>query len=188
MRHFSLGQQKIVFFLALFILVIIYFRFYYYPIPRPSEKFDREIVVEVLGEVHQPGIHFFKNPPTLTEAIEKSGGLKVPALVDRMSSPEILETGTKVNVFQHSPGEIKIKLGRMEANKLLVFSIPLDLNRVSAEDLSLIPGVGETLAHEIVDYRERRRGFRSVEELKKVKGIGEKKWDDLKNFFIIRSE
>ena len=187
MRHFSLGQQKILFVLALFILVIIYFRFYYHPLPRPSEKLDREIVVEVLGEVHQPGIYVFKNPPTLTEVLEKSGGLKVPAFVDRVSSSEILETGTQVNVFQHSPGETKIKLGRMEANKLLVFSIPLDLNRVSVEDLCLIPGVGETLAHEIVDYRERRRGFRSVEELKNVKGIGEKKWDDLKNFFIIRS-
>jgi competence protein ComEA len=187
MKYLSLGQQKFLFILALFILVIIYFRFYYHPVPHPSEKFAREIVVEVIGEVYQPGINFFKNPPTLTEAIEKSGGLKNPALIDRVSSSEILETGTQVNVYKNSPGETKIKLGRMEARKLLVFSIPLDLNRVSVEDLCLIPGVGGTLAHEIVDYREKRRGFRSVEELKNVKGIGEKKWDDLKNFFIVRS-
>ena len=74
----------------------------------------------------------------------------------------------------------------MEAPKLLVFSIPLDLNRVSVEDLCLIPGIGESLAREIVTYRERRRGFRSVEELISVKGIEEKKYRALKTFFTVR--
>ena len=75
----------------------------------------------------------------------------------------------------------------MAANKLLVFSIPLDLNRVSPEDLCLIPGIGESLAQEIVAYRERRRGFRSVEELKNVKGIGEKKYQSFKTIFTIKN-
>jgi competence protein ComEA len=214
MKYLSLGQQKFLFVLALFILGIIYFRFYYHPIPRPSEKLDREIVVEVLGEVRNPGIYLFQKSPTLREAIEKAGGLKEVAIFDSSSYSDALETGTLLNVMKESqkipssppfikggegglPKEklerikqedIKIKVGRMEARKLLVFSIPLDLNRVSVKDLCLIPGVGETLAHEIVDYRERRRGFRSVEELKNVKGIAEKKWDNLKNFFIIPSE
>ena len=73
----------------------------------------------------------------------------------------------------------------MAANKLLVFSIPLDLNQVTAEDLCLIPGIGTSLAQEIIAYREKRKAFRSVEELKKVKGIGEKKWKAFKNFFVV---
>jgi competence protein ComEA len=74
----------------------------------------------------------------------------------------------------------------MEARKLLAFSIPLDLNRVSVEDLCLISGIGESLAREIVTYRERRKGFRSVEELKNVKGIEKKKYQSLKTFFTVR--
>jgi competence protein ComEA len=74
----------------------------------------------------------------------------------------------------------------MAANKLLVFSIALDLNRVSMEDLCLIPGIGGSLAQEIVAYRERRRGFRSVEELKNVKGVGEKKYKSIKTFFTLK--
>jgi competence protein ComEA len=50
----------------------------------------------------------------------------------------------------------------------------------------LIPGIGESLAQEMIAYRERRRGFRSVEELKNVKGIGEKKYQNLKGFFITK--
>lgn len=73
----------------------------------------------------------------------------------------------------------------MAANKLLVFFIPLDLNRVSMEDLCLISGIGASLAQEIITYREKRRAFRSVEELKEVKGIGEKKWKAIRNFFTV---
>jgi competence protein ComEA len=161
-------------------------------------------VVEVLGEVRNPGVYLFQNPPTLREAIERAGGLEETALFDATSYSEILETGVLLTITKessqippHPPllkaenggikhDEIKIKIGRMAANKLLVFSIPLDLNRVSIEDLCLIPGIGESLAQEMIAYRERRRGFRSVGELKNVKGIGEKKYQNLKGFFITK--
>jgi len=80
-----------------------------------------------------------------------------------------------------------IKLERMEAHKLLVFSVPLDLNRVSVEDLCLVPGIGESVAKEIVAHRERKKGFRSVQELTSVKGIGEKKWLEVRHFFVVPS-
>jgi competence protein ComEA len=139
-----------------------------------------------LGEVRNPGIQIFHHPPTLKQAIEKAGGLKEPALFEMGSSSAVLETGTLLTIVKESPQEIKVKLERMEAKKLLVFSIPLDLNRASVEDLCLLPGIGESLAQEVLSYRERRRGFRSVEELKNVKGIGEKKYQTLKDFFIIK--
>jgi len=216
MKYFSLGQQWVLFFIALLLLGILYFKFYYHPHPSPSEKFVREIVVEVSGEVRSPGIYIFQNPPTLREAIEKAGGLKETAQFDSNSSTEVLETGTLLTLTKESSqipphpslpsgpeallgrrlkgdhvgikyDEIKIRIGRMAANKLLVFSIPLDLNRISLEDLCLIPGIGESLAQEIIAYRERRRGFRSTEELKNVKGIGEKKYQSFKTIFTIKN-
>ncbi|MBM4277533.1 MAG: hypothetical protein FJ130_06550 [Deltaproteobacteria bacterium] len=211
-RYFSLGQQKGLFVLALFLLGIFTFKLYYSPLD-PSEEITKEIVIEVLGEVRKPGVYIFQHSPTLKEAIEKADGLKEPASVDPESSSIVLETGTLLTIVQESPyqnipsplegegkgegglrreskgikqDEIRIKIGRVEAHKLLVFNIPLDLNRVSMEDLCLIPGIGESLAREIVTYRERRRGFRSVEELKNVKGIGEKKYESFKTYFIVR--
>ena len=186
MKYFSLHQQWVLFVLALLILGILYFKFYYQPFSPPSEEFTKEVVVEVAGEVQNPGIYLFQNPPTLKEVIEKAGGLKETAQFDTASFSEILETGTLLTVTKESSREVKVKMERMAANKLLVFSIPLDLNRVSMEDLCLIPGVGESLAQEIITYRERRKGFRSVEELKYVRGIGGKKYKNLKGFFIIK--
>ena len=186
MKHFSAAQQRILFVLALLLLGILYFKFYYSPLPASPEQTIKEIVVEVSGGVRNPGVYLFQNPPTLKEAIERAGGLKETAHFDTVSFSEILETGTLLAIEKEKPQEIKIKLSRMAANKLLVFSIPLDLNRVSMEDLCLIPGIGESTAQEIIAYRERRRGFRSIEELKNVKGIGEKKFKSIKTFFAVK--
>jgi len=185
MKYFSLGQQRILFIFATLILVLLYFRFYHRSLSPPPQEIPKEIVIEVLGEVRNPGIHLFQNPPTVREAIDKAGGLKEVALFDTGATAETLETGTLLTILKESSRDIKVKLGRMEARKLLVFSLPLDLNRVSVEDLCLIPGIGESLAQEILAYREKRRGFRSVEELKNVKGIGEKKWRTIKPFFFV---
>jgi competence ComEA-like helix-hairpin-helix protein len=99
---------------------------------------------------------------------------------------EPLRTGTLVTVARTSDGNLRIHAGRMEARKLLVFFIPLDLNRASVEDLCLIPGVGESLARDIVAYREKRKGFRTVGELRQVKGIGETKWEALRDHLTVR--
>ena len=204
MKYFSLHQQWVLFFIALLLLGILYFKFYYHPLSSPSEEFIREIVVEVSGEVRSPGIYIFQNPPTLREAIEKAGGLKETAQFDSISSTEVLETGTLLTVTKESSQlpphppllkgghggikqeDLKIRISRMAANKLLVFSIPLDLNRVSPEDLCFIPGIGESLAQEIIAYRERRKGVRSVDELENIKGIGEKKYQYLRGFFTTK--
>jgi competence protein ComEA len=185
MMHFSTGQQKVLFVLALLILALIYYKFYYRPASPPEETYQ-EVVVEILGEVRKPGIHIFKSPPALIEALQKAGGLKESARFDEAQSSEVLKTGALLNVSNQPPREVKIILGRMEARKLLAFSIALDLNRVSVEDLCLIPGIGESLAREIVTYRVRRRGFGSVEELINVKGIEEKKYRSLKTYFTVR--
>lgn len=184
MRYLSLGQQKLLFVLALLILALLYYKFYYRPASPPEETYQ-EVVVEIFGEVQKPGVYVFKTPPTLIEAVERARGLKESARFEEAQSSEVLKTGTLLNVSRESPTEVKIKLGRMEANKLLAFSIPLDLNQVSVEDLCLIPGIGESLAREIVTYRERRRGFQSVEEIINVKGIEEKKYRSLKTFFTV---
>ena len=203
MKYFSLPQQWVLLVLAVLLFGTLYLSFLHHSPSPVSEHPVKEVAVEVLGEVRTPGVYLFENPPTLREALQRAGGLKETAQFDIRSSSEILETGTLLTVtresFQLAPpgpfskenhGEtkhqgIKIKISRMAANKLLVFSVPLDLNRVSAEDLCLIPGIGQSLAQEIIAYREGRNGFRSVEDLRHVKGIGGKKWKAMKNFLTV---
>ena len=204
MKYFSLHQQWVLLALTLLLLGSLCFSFFYHPPSPSSEELVREVVIEVSGEVQSPGVYLFQYSPTLREAVERAGGLKETVQFDGASSFETLETGTLVTVARESyqlpsfppPSkgeygktkreEIKIRISRMAADKCLVFSIPLDLNRISIEDLCLIPGIGESLAREMITYRKRRGGFRSVEDLKNVRGIGEKKYQNLKGFFTTR--
>ena len=102
MKYFSVGQQWVLFVIALLLLGSLTFRFYYQPHPTPSEEAVKEIVLEVLGEVRQPGIYLFQNPPNLREAIGRAGGLKETAQYDTTLSSTILETGTLLTVVKES--------------------------------------------------------------------------------------
>ena len=61
---------------------------------------------------------------------------------------------------------------------------PLDLNTARLADLMELPGIGEKLAQRMVEYRKTSGGFRSVEDLRKVKGIGEKRMERLRPLVV----
>jgi competence protein ComEA len=59
---------------------------------------------------------------------------------------------------------------------------PVDLNAATVEGLTAIPGIGKVMAQRIVEWRDRHGPFRRVEDLMKVKGIGEKTFDKLRPY------
>lgn len=56
----------------------------------------------------------------------------------------------------------------------------LDLNRASAQEFEELPGIGPVLAERIVDYRKSGKTFRTIDDLRAVKGIGKKKFDRIR--------
>jgi competence protein ComEA len=215
MKYFSLRQQWVLLAIALFLLGSLYFSFLYHPSPSLKEFVKEVVVEVSGGVQSPGVYLFQNQPtlreaveragglkevarfdaPSSSEILETGTLLIVTKQSSQVPSsllPPVVSTrnrGEDAKEERLHAGmkrdEIRIEIGRMAANKLLVFSIPLDLNRVSAEDLCLISGIGESLAREIIAYRDRRRGFRSVEDLRNVRGIGEKKYQSLKGFFTV---
>ena len=62
----------------------------------------------------------------------------------------------------------------------------INLNAATKEDLVALPGIGPVKADAILDYRRAHGGFKSVEELKDVKGIGAKRYEKLKGEFVVQ--
>lgn len=63
--------------------------------------------------------------------------------------------------------------------------VMLDINSASAEELTKLKGVGETLANEIINYRETSGKFKNIEEIMKVRGIGESIFNDIRDHIYV---
>jgi competence protein ComEA len=61
-------------------------------------------------------------------------------------------------------------------NLAVILLLVLNLNTATAKELETLPGIGPTLAKRIVEFREKRHGFKRVEELLAIPGISERKW------------
>ena len=64
----------------------------------------------------------------------------------------------------------------------------IDINTATSTQLQLIPGIGETTAQKIIDYRTEHGNFKTIEELMNVSGIGEKKFEQMKPYVKVQAD
>src|SRR5262245_25220850 len=62
---------------------------------------------------------------------------------------------------------------------------PVDLNAAGADERQAVPGIGKSLAARIVQFREKNGAFKTVDDLLKVQGIGEKSLEKLRPFLTV---
>lgn len=83
---------------------------------------------------------------------------------------------------QLSQGSQKTVAG---ANDIEDVSDKINLNTATSEELDTLPNIGPARADDIIAYREKNGGFKTIEELKNIKGIGDKYFEDLKDLVTI---
>jgi len=84
-----------------------------------------------------------------------------------------------------SSGSDRIKPGALSNKKRYVLDLPLNINRATADELMLVPGIGEKTAGAIIQVRKELGGFKQIEDLLQVRGIGPKKFDKFKKYFCL---
>jgi competence protein ComEA len=140
------------------------------------------LFIQVEGAVPNPGVYLLYRGDDLATLLHKSGYVAVP-LPDFSGLPQLV-SGNRVLVEKNQKGPY-VTVAEMPAFYKLTLSIPLSLNRATEEGLCAIPGIGPSMAQKIVAERTKRGGFRDLSELRAVKGIGPKKFEQFKPFLTL---
>ena len=146
-----------------------------------------KVIVEMSGGSNTSGMYFFAVVPTLQEVLEVSGIKQLSGRGFDSARLRPVESGTKVSI-SFCTNEPSITFMPMAAGKRIALGIPIDVNTATAEDLILISGVGAESARKIIDYRTGVGRFTRIEQLKNVKGIGEKRFQWIRKYIFVSSE
>ncbi|MEO3809992.1 ComEA family DNA-binding protein [Sphaerisporangium sp. B11E5] len=136
-----------------------------------------QVVVHVTGKVRKPGLVTLPLGSRVADAVTAAGGFRTGVtptglnLARRLIDGEQIIVGAKAGTAAPPPAV---------PDPAATTTEPLDLNTATTGQLETLPGVGEVLATRIIEYRQTHGGFRSVDQLREVTGIGERKYADLR--------
>ncbi|MFF7632118.1 helix-hairpin-helix domain-containing protein [Kitasatospora sp. NPDC008050] len=130
------------------------------------------VVVDIAGRVTHPGVRTLTGGSRVADALRAAGGALPGVDTDGLNLARVLVDGEQVLVGAPAPP--------VAAQPSAAPKPPISLNRATLEQLDALPGVGPALAKHILDFRSSHGPFRSVEQLRQISGIGERKLSDLK--------
>lgn len=189
-RHpeFTLLRQKGLFIFSILILSFIGFQYWGMDqkpnLPENTLLPARSITIELNGEVNRPSLISYSQPIRIQQVIQDAGGFFINQILSSKEGARILDRDTALTVMSKDRG-ILILQDALSAKALWILGRPIPLNRATAEDLDRLPGIGPGLAQLIVEYRERRGGFSSLDELMAVNGIKEKTYAKIKEYLTL---
>lgn len=145
--------------------------------PSPSAG---PLVVDVSGKVARPGVHRLPAGSRVEDALEAAGGVRPGTDTSGLNRARLLTDGEQVAVgVDPAPGAGPAP-GAPGSGAGVAAAGPLSLGTATAEQLETLPGVGPVLAAAIIAYRTENGGFRSVDQLRDVRGIGDRRFEDLR--------
>ena len=203
-------NKKIKIINSLFLLVIstisIYCIFYSVNVDALEKKNTHKnistVFVDIKGAVNNPGVYKLKEDSRVIDAINNSGGLKENAdtsiinLSKKIEDEMVIIIYSKEDLQKYKDNlstkaiEDEIKKEKISIDKNNKAEINIDLkednskiniNTASKEELTTLPGVGESKAEAIIKYREDNGNYEKIEDIKNVSGIGESAFEKIKD-------
>lgn len=158
-----------------------------------TENMTKKISIYISGAVNSPGVVELKSNERLMEGVKLCDGLTDEADTNRINlAMKVKDEGHYIIPKEGEEIALNDSNENIENNNndgndsAEGDNKKININGASKEELDSLPGVGEVTAQKIIDYREENKEFKSIDEIKNVKGIGENKFNDLKDYICIQ--
>ena len=158
----------------------------------PQEVEDKTTVstviyVDVKGEVHHPGVYQMKAENRVKDLIEAAGGFTPLADNQKLNLAQLLED-QMVIVVPKKGEEVNSELDQAPTSqkKEVGKEGKVNINTATVEELKTLKGIGEKKAEAIIEYRKKNGSFKNKEELMKVRGIGKKLYESFQERVIVQ--
>ena len=169
-------------------------------------KKEGYIVINVVGEVNNQGVVTLEEGSRIIDAINACGGKTDKADISEINLAYVLDDGIRLYIPSYS--EMKDRklenstkeLDAIKENAGLSNTIQesvtfnnekeqsskININSANIEELKKLPGVGDSVATAIIEYRNKNGKFKKIEDIKQVSGIGNSKFENIKNFIVAK--
>lgn len=168
----------------------------FYANTEPDKKKENTIIVHITGEVKNAGIIELPEESRIADAIEQAGGVTEEADLDQVNLAFVLSDGQKIyipNKKEREANEEKAYITAESGNNVIIKDKveggkkqKVNINEAKQEDFEELPGIGPSIAKKIIEYREQNGKFTSIDELQEVKGIGEAKFENIKEYITVK--
>lgn len=140
-----------------------------------------KIKVHIIGEINSPGLYELDEGSRINDLILLAGGQTSNADLNKINIAYELSDGEQIyipSIFDEN--------NEYNDSKVTSNSGKININKATIEDLQTISGIGPSLAQKIISYRTSIGKFNSLEELKNVSGIGDKKYEAIKEYIVLK--
>ena len=138
-----------------------------------------KIYIDIAGEVVNPGVYMLDEGSRVNDLVILAGGVTENANLDNINLAYVLTDGLKItipNKKDTSKNLLQTSLVGSSAATGIV-----NINQAGKEELMNLSGIGESIAEDIIEYRNKIGKFKKKEDIKNVSGIGESKYSKIKD-------
>ena len=149
---------------------------------------ESEIVVYVAGAVNHPGVVQLAEGARAKDAVDACGGFLPTADTNGVNLAQKLKDGMQITVPEKSPQGTAVQGAAGGAQAGAAKPLPegmVNINTADEKELDKLPGIGPAMAKRIVEYRMENGAFQAPEEIKRVKGIGDAKYEKMKDKIVL---
>ncbi len=163
-----------------------------------KEENKNKIIIYITGAVANEGIYELDENSRIADAIDKAGGITEEANINNINLAFVLEDGVKIYIPKKGDNSNEIKddtntyISKRSDNIELAQSTKnnntnnkVNINTANQTELETLPGIGASIATKIISYRNKNGKFINIEDIKKVNGIGESKYEKIKDLIKV---